>query len=220
MLSRNIIKNLAVAICGTSLFTLVAASKAQATTITFDDGTTNISVGNFYSDQGVTFYNASFSSNFELPGSSGLLGFNATNGVYQPTSLTPIIGFFSQAQNFVSIRGIDVGANGIRLDALDADGNLLTFDEFFGTGLGVGIFHDLSVTGDKIRSFRLYQPQNLIGDGVVFDNLTFTAQPTAVLEPTAVPEPATVLGLLMASAFGVTSHKKEDKHKEKPTSIV
>ncbi len=214
------IKNLAAAICGTSLFTLVAVSKAQATTITFDDGTTNISVGNFYSSQGITFSNASFSSNFGLPGSSGLLGFNATNGLYQPTPLTPIIGVFSQTQNFVSIRGIDVGANGIRLDALDADGNLLTFDEFFGSGLGVGIFHDLSVTTDKIRSFRLYQPRNLIGDGAVFDNLTFTAQPTVVPKPTSVPEPGMMLGLLMAAAFGVTSHKPEGKHKEKPTSMV
>lgn len=136
------------------VFGLVAAAffattvTCQATTINFDDGTALSSVGSFYSGLGVTFSNATWDSNFGAAGSSGTLGIRATsNGgvdsnLFIWTSATPVIALFSSPVSSVGVRGLDVGDNGLRIDAYDAavGGNLVGTMTVFGTGLGRGQF--------------------------------------------------------------------------------
>lgn len=95
-----------------------AATSASAVTINFDDGVPGAQIGNFYAGLGVTFTNTVFSANFGLAGTTGALGI--TPGAYEFTLGNAMVGTFSAPQNFVSIRGIDVGNQGARIDALDA----------------------------------------------------------------------------------------------------
>jgi hypothetical protein len=97
----------------------------------------------------------------------------------------------------VSISGIDVGFNGVRIDAYDAvvGGNLIASDTYIGTSPGGNTLtpadtHVLQVNVAGIRRFELYEPLSANDfDGVTFDNLTFDLEP--------VPEPATwVAGVL------------------------
>jgi len=83
----------------------------------------------------------------------------------------------------VSILAFDVGENGARIDAYDAvvGGNLLGSDSFVGTSFGAGQFADLSVAAPGIRRFELYQLTNVPNDSVLFDNLTFTPEPSSLL---------------------------------------
>ena len=170
------------------------AAPATAATINFDNGTNGASVGGFYSALGITFGNASFTNNFGLVGSSGTLGIAATAGGFMPTPNSPITATFSSAVGSIGIRGLDVGQNGIRLEAYNSANVLVAFDQYFGPDVGVGTFHDLLVTGAGITSFKLFQPVNVTGDGVLFDNLTFD-----VAAP-GVPEPAT--WAMMMLGFG------------------
>ena len=173
---------------------MIAAPATAATSINFDNGTNGASVGSFYSALGITFGNASFTDNFGLAGSSGALGIAATAGGFQPTPNSPITATFSSAVGSIGIRGIDVGQNGIRLEAYNSANVLVAFDQYFGPDVGVGTFRDLFVTGAGITSFKLFQPVNVTGDGVLFDNLTFD-----VAAP-GVPEPAT--WAMMMLGFG------------------
>lgn len=180
------------------------------TTINFDDGTARTSVGSTYSGLGVTFSGASFTDNFGLSGSSGGLGIYSTSHGFQFGGDTPIVGQFSSAVSSITIRGIDPGQAGIRIDAYDALNAFITSDSFFGSNVGVGAFHDLSVTAAGIASFRVYQPLttaggNAYGDGVLFDNLSFDAA-------TPVPEPASWVLMLagIAGAGAAMRRRRQD----------
>ena len=181
----------------------LAAMPAQAATaINFDDGSNGVLVGSQYAGQGVTFSNAEFTNNFGLSGTSGTLGIRAP-GTFQFGSTNAILGLFSSLVSSVSIRGIDVGTAGIRIDAFDSANNLLAFNEFFGGGVGVGTFADISVTATGIARFAVYQPAVGGGDGVLFDNLSFDGVG-------AVPEPATWLFMLVGMAgIGFTMRRKD-----------
>ncbi len=170
----------------------IATPAAAATSIDFDAGTDGASVGSFYAGQGITFSNTAFTTNFGLSGSSGPLGIRSNAG-FVFGSANAISAIFSGVVGSISIRGIDVGANGIQIDAFDASNVLIASNNFFGPGAGVGTFADLSVTAAGIKSFTLYQPASGAGDGVLFDNLSFDVG--------AVPEPATWMMMLMG--FGV-----------------
>ena len=170
------------------------ATPALATTeIDFDDGVSGTLVGANYAGQGVTFTNAEFTS---------ILGRGIrAPGSFQFGSENAISGTFLSLADIVSIRGLDVGQAGARLDVFDVGGLLLGFSEFFGPGVGVGTNFDLSVSAIGISRFALYQPlstgsSNSFGDGMVFDNLSFKTQVAA-----AVPEPATWAMMLLGFGF-------------------
>ena len=178
---------------GAQLLLLLAgwAPPARAITIDFDDGTLHTAVGSFYSGLGVTFTNAGWESNFGgLAGSSNpfTIGCLVCRRPFRENDSTqPIIFNFSQPVSSVSIVGIDVGSQGARADAYDANtaGNLVDFDEAFGIDAGVGQYFTLTVAGASIRRVELYQPLiDETQEGLLWDNLSFTF---AVPEPTVVP---------------------------------
>jgi hypothetical protein len=181
-----------------SLLAIAVSVPAAATTINFDDGKAGAAVGGFYTSRGVTFSDTVFSTNYGLNGTSGALA------IVSDTSLqtvfggdTPIVGAFTRAQTSIGLRGIDVGAAGLRLEAYGPDNALLGFDQFFGTAKGIGTFRDLAVSASGITSFRVFQPgstggNNTMGDGIVVENLSFSP---------GVPEPAT--WAMMVSGFGL-----------------
>ena len=169
-----------------------ATPAAAATSIDFDGGANGSSIGAFYAGQGITFSNTEFTDNFSLAGSSGPLGIRAP-GTFMFGSGNAIVGTFSGLASSIFIRGLDVGAAGVQIDAFDSSNVLIASNNFFGPGIGVGTFADISVTVAGIKSFKLFQPAVGGGDGVLFDNLSF--------ETGAVPEPATWMMMLMG--FGL-----------------
>jgi hypothetical protein len=186
---------------------LVAGGSSQsfATTINFDDGTSGTAVGSFYSAQGITFSNALFENFGPLPGGTAPNAISSGGGtVFGPDD--PIIGTFSGTVNFVSITGLDVGGAGVEIEAFDAANHLIGNSEFFGSGAGVGTFADISVSATGIASFKLFQPlssggANAFGDGVAFDNLTFSTS--------AVPESSTWAMMILGFAgIGAMTYRR------------
>ena len=164
---------------------------AQAAFIDFDDGPVGSPIGGFYSGLGITFSNGAWRgplSNQNGTPSSGnvLVDITDTGGnpPFTPQPDTPIVATFSSPQLMVSILAVDVGSNGVQIDAYDAvaGGNLIGSDSFIGSGNGVGAFLTLEVASAAIRRFELYQPRTVGGgEGVFFDNLSFSPVP----EPSA-----------------------------------
>ncbi len=165
-------------VCILGLFGPVHASIS----IDFNDGTPAAAIDGFYSELGVTFSNAAWkvpSNNQVGTPSSGIFLVDVTdtgwNPPYSPQSDSPIIGMFSSPQSMVSVLAVDVGKNGVTMDAYDAvaEGNLIGTDSFTSTGSGVGVYHTLSIESSTIRRFEIYQQTNISGDGIFFDNLLF-----------------------------------------------
>lgn len=179
---------------------LVAAPAGAQTTINFDDGTNGLPIGAFYSGLGVTFDNArwdAFVSPNEAAVGAGGLKFVAISSVFNPKVGSAIVARFAAPLTSATVRGLNVGANGARVDAYDAlvGGALVAFDQAFGIDLGVDNHPLLSVAGAGIRRLEFYQPASVSGEGLLFDNLTFTTSVAAV------PEPATVA--LLAGGLAV-----------------
>ena len=175
-----------------TMVAIAAPATAMIVSIDFDTGTDGNAIGGFYAGQGVTFANAEFTSNFGLAGSSGDLGVRAP-GTYAFGPGNAVTGTFSSAVSSVTVRGIDVGAAGIRLAAFDAFNNPLGSTTAFGPGIGVGYFFDVTITTAGIRSFAFSQDNPCCGDGVLFDNFSFT---------NGVPEPDS--WALLIAGFGLT----------------
>ncbi|WP_166831928.1 PEP-CTERM sorting domain-containing protein [Thalassoroseus pseudoceratinae] len=200
--------------CVAVLVTTAGQVQAGLITIDFDDGTAGNPVDAFYSTLGVTFSNAEFTNNFGLAGSSGSLGIRAIIGGFGPTPTDPIVATFDSPQSFVSITGIDVEENGIRINAFDAPtgGNLVDFDEFFGPGAGVGTFATISTTTPSIFRVEFFQPQNVVGDGVLFEDFSFQAS-----DVSAVPEPSSLalfgIGACVAG-LGAARRRRREKQQE------
>lgn len=172
--------------------TLLGSTAGAQTTINFDDGTDGGAIGSFYSTLGVTFQNArwdDFVSSGEGTVGAGGLKVVGLNSNYSPKVGTAIIALFDNPLTSASLRGLNVGVNGARVDAYDAlvGGVLVDFDEAFGTSDGVTNHPLLSVSGAGIRRLVFYQPASVSGEGLLFDNLTFT---TAV--QSTVPEPGSL----------------------------
>ena len=166
---------------------MLFSNTARATLIDFDDGVAGDIIDGRYVDRGVRFANAVRVSNFGLNGFSGPYGISAI-GAFQWLSDNPIVAYFSKAVTDVSFVGIDVGDNGLRLDAYDAEagGNLIGFAQVFGENLGNNQFFMLAVNAKLIKRVEIFQIQQVSIDGIVIEDLRFSA----------VPLPAS--GLLMA----------------------
>lgn len=182
----------------TLAFGLATSAAASVVNIDFDDAPGGGPVDTFYAAEGVEFLNTEFTDNFHLDGTSGDWGIRAT-GTFAFSSSNPIQGFFNTAGGFastVTIRGIDIGYAGARLDAYNDLNQLVGSATLVGVLAGVGNFGDLTVTASNIERFELYQPfPENTGDGVLFDNLSFD------LQGGGAPEPAT-WGLMIAG-FGL-----------------
>lgn len=170
---------------------------SHAVTINFDDGASGSSVSSFYSGLGVTFENTEWTPNLGVAGTSGTLGIRA-NGTYFWTSSSPVVALFGSGASMVGVRGIDVGVNGLRIDAFDSTvgGLLVGSKSVFGASrFGEGEFYDLSVNFSSIRRVEIYQILNIDDDdGVILDNFQFTPVSQTPL-PAALPLFATVLGV-------------------------
>ena len=185
-----------------TLSTLGSAASAQ-TTINFNDGTLGGAIGGFYASLGVNFQNAQWdnfvSTNEASVGAGGLklVAQVGSTDIFQPKVGNPIVALFDSPLISASIRGLNVGANGARVDAYNAlvGGSLVAFQEMFGISQGIDNHPLLSVAGAGIRRLEFYQPATALGEGLLFDNLTFTV---AAVQ-TTVPEP----GSLALVASGV-----------------
>ena len=186
-----------------------SSAEADLVLINFNDGTLGDPVATFYDFQGVTFLNGQWSDSSTHTGSSPPLGIFSQNtpfgSVIPPTA--PLIGVFDQSLTDVAIVALDVGEAGARIEAYDATtgGNLLGFDEFFGVGAGVGNFGQLSVIASGIRRIELFQPNGGggSGDGVNFDDLSFTV----------VPEPSSASLCLIAMGVVVSTGSLRGKRR-------
>lgn len=160
-------------VAAVAALTVSVAASAAPTLINFDTGTNGASIGAFYAGQGVTFTNAQFTGNFGLVGSSGALGVRAP-GTYVFGPGNAIVASFASAVSSVTVRGIDVGSAGIRLTAYNAANAVLGSSTAFGPGIGVGYFYDITTTYGGIAKVAFSQDNPCCGDGVLFDNLSFT----------------------------------------------
>ena len=100
---------------------------------------------------------------------------------------------FNTPASFASIVGLNVGFNGLELDAFDAGNNLLATTTIFGTTEGgtagvnpPGETFTLSVSVANIARLAIYQPITTFNDTIVLDNFS------AEVGGAAVPEPATL----------------------------
>lgn len=190
----NMIRTL---IATAALASIPCAGRAGAAFIDFDDGTAGQPVFSTYSGLGVFFFDATFTSSLGLPGSSGSLAIRDSTDRFQPTPISPIIARFNAPQAFVGVVGVDVGENGIRLDAFDAEygGRRIASDTAFGIELGVGQSFALRVQAAGIRRVEMYQPILIGPDGLVLDDFQFGT--VSVPEPPgAVLVAIGVLGLM------------------------
>lgn len=186
-------------------FTLIVALlglsvQANAVILDFESGTSGADVGSAYSALGITFQNTSFVSTAGVAGADGLLGIAGRGGpwAYAFGVSNAIVASFDYGISTLSIMGLDVGAAGARIEAYDAYGTLVAFDEAFGTGIGIGQNFTLTAGASAIFSIKLFQvSEGLGGDGMFFDLLSF--------EAASVPEATTLvmLGLgLLGMGFG------------------
>jgi hypothetical protein len=190
------------AILTAAILVAATATKAAPTVIDFDELTSGTNVDSTYSGLGVSFSNARTYNFGSLAGSSSPITIASASGtVFGPSNA--ISALFTTGMSAVSITGVDVGAAGIVMTAYDAlvGGSVVDSDSFFGTGLGIGTFHTLTVSGSGILRVEFSQSAPCCGDGVAFDNFSFEAG-------NSVPTPATPallsLGLL---ALGFTSRR-------------
>src|SRR5215831_7948572 len=181
---------------------LAVASSATITTIDFNGGTTGVAIGGAYSGLGVTFTEGSWSPVIYPAYGIGVVSTSAVgwNPPFSPTAAVPITAVFSSPQSSVSIDGLDVGFNGVELVALNAGNGVVGFSTAFGVGAGVNNFVTLTVSGPGIVKAEWYEIGQVPGDGVLFDNLSFTS---------SVPEPASLmlLGTGLLTAVGAARRK-------------
>lgn len=179
------------------------ASHAAPTVISFDDLGSGVSVGAAYAGLGVTFSNATTGSFGSLPGGSSPIAVFSTSSGSAFGPANSVVASFASAMATVSVTGLDVGAAGIVLTAYDAlvGGSVVDSATFFGSGVGIGTFHTLTVSGIGIMRVAFSQAAPCCGDGTVFDNLSFEAGGS-------VPSPATpaLLGLGLL-ALGLTARR-------------
>lgn len=194
------------------LIVSVAAIPAGASTITldFNDGANGGFVSDFYAPSGVTFSGNTQWSNFAstdeaAAGVDGLKITDFTGTFYQPKIDSPLVATFNTPISTFSIRGVNVGANGIRVEAYDSEvgGNLVAFDQVIGVGEGTANHPLITLPlgpSASVRRIVMYQPLSVMTEGVLFDNMSF--------KQVLVPEPAT-LAYLILSLLGVFALRRK-----------
>lgn len=174
-------------------------AQAIPVTIGFDGLAPGVDVTNQFA--GVTFANIRTTVNVNTSPPNSILSISA---LFEPKIGTALVATFSSAASMVSLQGISVGLNGIRIDAYDAavGGNVIDFDEFIGAGTGSGVNHLLSVAAAGILRVEWYQPLTAGLDAVLWDDFTFDSTAT-------VSEPGTlaVLGLGLLG-LGIARRKR------------
>lgn len=176
---------------------LPSTASASLISIDFDKGTIGNTVGNFYSELGITFNNTKFVKNFGWPGSSGLIGIAGIGGNMDWAfgRLNAIEATFTKPVEYLSINGIDVGSAGMQMDAYDFTGRLIYTENWYGEtipgGIGTGKWKTMSINFSDpiIARILLYQPSYNKTDGMMFDNLVFQKPD----DKAPVPIPASVL---------------------------
>jgi hypothetical protein len=163
----------------TLLTAIVPSVPARIEAVNFDDGAGGTLVEDAYAAQGVTFTNARFLAANTLAGQSSPNVICSASGGGRCGPSDAIVAVFDKPVDAVTIRAINVGANGARIEAYDAaaGGALVDAHEYVGTGGGFGAFADISVVGVGIRRIVLFQPVAAADDTVFFDNLTFLVTP-------------------------------------------
>ena len=172
---------------------MLAAAPARAQLIDFSTGTVGTDVGAFYvGSYGVTFSKSVFSS---ILGRTIESGHFSTACCFTPPSIA-MTATWSSAVSDVTLQGLDVGGRGFVLTAYDAmvGGSVIGTASTFGIGVGLGNDPFLTILGSGIYRIEFSQVlvTDLLGDGIVFDNLSWH-------EGATVPEPASIA--LMATGL-------------------
>ena len=194
---------------------LALPALAQTVTLNFDDGTAGSLVGGHYSAQGITFQDARWvNMGSGLPGMSGTMGINHATGSYQWGPSTPVIATFAQPASSVSVDGIDVGTQGLVITAFDAPtgGTQLATQQVFGTGVGIGQFYTVTVTGANIRRVEISQVTTGSGDGMLLDNFRVTFAAPAVVTPVPTLELGGLAGLVALIMLGTALQRKRTRN--------
>ena len=194
---------------------LALPALAQTVTLNFDDGTAGSLVGGHYSAQGITFQDARWvNMGSGFPGMSGTMGINHATGGYQWGPSTPVIATFAQPASSVSVDGIDVGVQGLVITAFDAPtgGTQVATQQVFGTGVGVGEFYTVTVTGANIRRVEVSQVTSPGGDGMLLDNFRVTFAAPAVVTPVPTLELGGLAGLVALIMLGTALQRKRTRN--------
>lgn len=194
---------------------LALPALAQTVTLNFDDGTAGSLVGGHYSAQGITFQDARWvNMGSGLPGMSGTMGINHATGSYEWGPSTPVIATFAQPASSVSVDGIDVGTQGLVITAFDAPtgGTQVATQQVFGTGVGVGEFYTVTVTGANIRRVEISQVTTGSGDGMLLDNFRVTFAAPAVVTPVPTLELGGLAGLVALIMLGTALQRKRTRN--------
>ena len=194
---------------------LALPALAQTVTLNFDDGTAGSLVGGHYSAQGITFQDARWvNMGSGLPGMSGTMGINHATGSYEWGPSTPVIATFAQPASSVSVDGIDVGVQGLVITAFDAPtgGTQVATQQVFGTGVGIGQFYTVTVTGANIRRVEISQVTTGSGDGMLLDNFRVTFAAPAVVTPVPTLELGGLAGLVALIMLGTALQRKRTRN--------
>lgn len=100
-----------------------------------------------------------------------------------------------------------MGANGARIEAYDALGTLLDFDEQFGTSTGADNHPLLASSAQPIFTILFFTPLSVTIEGMLWDNMSFTA----ATMPNAVPVPAAAL-LFAPALLGFMGMRRKAKN--------
>jgi hypothetical protein len=194
---------------------LALPALAQTVTLNFDDGTAGSLVGGHYSAQGITFQDARWvNMGSGLPGMSGTMGIYHATGGFTWGPSTPVIATFAQPASSVSVDGIDVGTQGLVITAFDAPtgGTQVATQQVFGTGVGVGEFYTVTVTGANIRRVEVSQVTSPGGDGMLLDNFRVTFAAPAVVTPVPTLELGGLAGLVALIMLGTALQRKRTRN--------
>ena len=189
---------------------ILIASTASATSINinFDSLPSGPIAAGAFSD--VVFTNATaFSTGFEASAPNSI--FSTSSGVLFGQADAVGVTFNTPA-SFASIVGLNVGFNGLTLNAFDAANNLIATTTVFGTTEGgtagvnpPGETFTLSVSAANIARLEIFQPITSFNDTIVLDNFS------AEIGRAAVPEPASLTLLALGLVGTAVRRRRQTK---------